>query len=136
MEATMKYKGSQKAMKILFQTTYGTIIDDEPSLPQEHPRLQKLAYTLCAHMLQCFAFLDTFPFRYENIMFQVKEAFHATTDRRKKLQILTLPSFHQRSEDILCLLHQNGEDKPPTEERLWHVTCSPPLSPLFPKAVL
>ena len=35
-KATTKYKGSQKAMKILFHTTYGTTIDDEPPLPQEN----------------------------------------------------------------------------------------------------
>ena len=48
-------------MKILFQTTYGTTIDDEPPLPQENPRLQKLVYTLWEHMFQFFDFLDKFP---------------------------------------------------------------------------
>ena len=37
----------------------------------------------------------------------------------------SFPAFHQRNENILCHLNQNGENKLPTEERLWHITCSP-----------
>ena len=49
-------------------------------------------------------------------------------DRRKKKATNSdsFPSFHQRNENILCHLNQNGENKPPTEERQWHIICSPP----------
>ena len=72
----------------------------------------------------------------QNIMLQLKEVFHATTDRRKNLQILTLPP-HSIKETKTFFATSTGMVKTSCQlKKDYGILPLVPPPPHFPKAVL